>query len=220
MKRTALVFDLDGTLVDSAGDLTAALNEALREIGAKPLPVDAVRRMIGDGTPMLVARGLAAAGVPADRHADRLSRFLALYEADPIARTRPYPGVVETLALLREDGHRLAICTNKPQAATVAVLRGLGLDGLFAAIVGGDVLAVHKPDPRHLLGTLAALGVGPREAVMIGDNENDVSAAKGAGVPVIIMRYGYARLPHAEIGADLQLDAFAELPQALETLAA
>jgi phosphoglycolate phosphatase len=220
MKRNVLVFDLDGTLVDSAPDLAAALNAALGEIGGRTLSVATVRAMIGDGTPMLVARGLAAAGLPAERHADRLDRFLALYEADPIGRTRPYPDVPETLALLRADGHRLAVCTNKPQAASLAVLRGLGLDSFFAAVVGGDVLPVRKPDPRHLLGTLAALGTTAREAVMIGDNENDVAAAKGAGVPVIVMRYGYARVPLAAIGADLQLDAFSELPQALATLGA
>ena len=218
MKRNAVVFDLDGTLIDSAPDLQAALNETLREIGKKPLPQEAVRRMIGDGTAMLVARGLAASGVAAEALAECLPRFLALYEADPVRHTRLYPGVPQVLAQLVAEGRRLAICTNKPQTATLAVLRGLDLDGFFAAVVGGDALAVKKPDPGHVLGAIAALGVAPEHAVMVGDNENDVAAGKGAGVPVVLVRYGYARVPLAELPADIQIDDFTSLPAALATL--
>jgi phosphoglycolate phosphatase len=219
MKRiatiAALVFDLDGTLVDSLPDLHAALNEMLHEIGKLPLSRDAVRGMIGDGTPKLVERGLAAAGAPPDADGSRLRRFLAIYEAAPVARTRPYPGVPEVLHELARSGKKLAICTNKPQQATLAVLRGLALDGCFAAVLGGDALPVRKPDPGHLLGALAALGVGAHAAVMIGDGENDAAVAKAAGVPVILMRYGYARVPPEELGADAVLDDFRELPRAL-----
>jgi phosphoglycolate phosphatase len=218
MKRTALIFDLDGTLVDSLPDLHAALNATLREIGKPPLSHKAVRGMIGDGTAMLVARGLAASDAPAELEAECLQRFLALYEADPVSRTRPYPGVPEVLAALAADGHRLGICTNKPQTATLAVLRGLGLDGFFSAILGGDALSVRKPDPGHLLGAIAALSARPDECVMIGDSENDVAVAKAAGVPVILMRYGYARGPLDQLDADLQIDAFAALPAALAAL--
>jgi phosphoglycolate phosphatase len=218
MKRNAVVFDLDGTLIDSVPDLQAALNETLREIGKPPLAQEAVRRMIGDGTAMLVARGLAASGVAADTLAERLPRFLALYEADPVSRTRPYPDVLQVLANLVAEGRRLAICTNKPQTATLAVLRGLGLDGFFSAVVGGDALPVKKPDPGHVLGAIAALGATPEEAVMVGDNENDVAAGKGAGVPVVLVRYGYARVPLAELPADIQIDDFASLPAALAAL--
>src|SRR5260221_1632809 len=156
MKRNALVFDLDGTLVDSIPDLEAALNETLREVGAPALPRAAVRFMVGDGTTALVARALAASGLPETLLAERLARFLALYEAAPVARSHAYPGVVETLAALRREGRRLAICTNKPQRATLAVLRGLALEGFFAAIVGGDVLPVKKTDPRPLPRAVAA----------------------------------------------------------------
>lgn len=215
MKRNALVFDLDGTLIDSVPDLQAALNEMLREIGKPPLPRAAVRGMIGDGTAALVARGLAASNVPAASLAECLPRFLALYEADPVSRTRPYPGVPHVLASLVAEGRRLAICTNKPQRATLAVLRGLGLDGLFAAVVGGDVLSVKKPDPGHVIGTITALAATIDDAVMIGDSENDVAAARAAGVPVVLVRYGYARVPLADIPADLQIDDFPSLPAAL-----
>jgi phosphoglycolate phosphatase len=218
MKRNALIFDLDGTLVDSLPDLAAALAATLREIGAPALSSAAVRGMIGDGTPALVARALAARGLPASLLDERLARFMALYEAAPVARTRPYPGVTETLAALRGDGRRLAVCTNKPQQAALAVLRGLALDGFFAAVVGGDVLAVKKPDPAHLRAAIAALGAAPGEAVMIGDNEHDVAMAKAAGVPVILVRYGYHRVPLETLAADLQIDAFSELPDALARL--
>jgi phosphoglycolate phosphatase len=218
MKRNALIFDLDGTLVDSLPDLAAALAATLREIGAPALSSAAVRGMIGDGTPALVARALAARGLPASLLDERLARFMALYEAAPVARSRPYPGVTETLAALRGDGRRLAVCTNKPQQAALAVLRGLALDGFFAAVVGGDVLAVKKPDPAHLRAAIAALGAAQGEAVMIGDNEHDVTMAKAAGVPVILVRYGYHRVPLETLAADLQIDAFSELPDALARL--
>jgi phosphoglycolate phosphatase len=220
MKRNALVFDLDGTLVDSIPDLEATLNETLREVGAPALSRAAVRFMVGDGTTALVARALAANGLPETLLAERLARFLALYEAAPVAHSRIYPGVVETLAALRREGRRLAVCTNKPQLATLAVLRGLALDGFFTAIVGGDVLAVKKPDPRHLLAAVAALGATADEAVMIGDNEIDVAAANAAGVPIILVRYGYARVPLDTLTADIQIDAFPALPDALRRLEA
>src|SRR5260221_12283449 len=138
MKRNALVFDLDATLVDSIPDREAALSETLREVGAPALPRAAGRRMVGDGTTALVGRALAASGLRESLLAERLARFLALYEAAPVARSRIYPGVVETLAALRREGRRLAICTNKPQLATLAVLRGLALEDFFAAIIAGD----------------------------------------------------------------------------------
>ncbi len=218
MKRNALVFDLDGTLVDSAAGLQAALNLTLREIGCPPLALAAVRGMIGDGVPMLVRRGLAASGAPEAAFPDRLARFLAIYEADPASGTRPYPGVADVLAALRAEGRRLAICTNKPQRATGALLEALDLDRVFTAILGGDAVAFRKPDPRHILATLAALGAAPGDAVMIGDNEHDAAAAKAAGIPVILARYGYARVPLQTLGADAEIDAFADLPQALAAL--
>jgi phosphoglycolate phosphatase len=220
MKQSALVFDLDGTLVDSLPDLAATLATTLGEIGAPALPSETVRSMIGDGTTALVARALAASGLPASLLSERLARFLALYEAAPARLTRPYPGVVETLRALQAAGRRLAICTNKPQRATLAVLRGTGLDGFFASVVGGDVLAVKKPDPAHLIAALHGIGATPDDAIMIGDNEHDVAMAKAAGVPVILVRYGYHRVPLTTLAADIQIDAFAALPQAIARLEA
>jgi phosphoglycolate phosphatase len=220
MKQSALVFDLDGTLVDSLPDLAATLAVILAELGAPALPRDPVRGMIGDGTRALVARALAASDLPATLLDERHARFLALYEAAPAALSLPYPGVVETLRALRTQGRRLAVCTNKPQRATLAVLRGTGLDGFFAAIVGGDVLALKKPDPAHLLAALDAIGATPDDAIMIGDNEHDVAMAKAAAVRVVLVRYGYHRVPLATLAADIQIDTFAALPQAIARLEA
>jgi phosphoglycolate phosphatase len=218
MKRRFIVFDLDGTLVDSLPDIAAALNGALAEIGARPLPLETVRGMVGDGSPVLVGRALAAHGIAPDRLADRHARYEALYEAAPVARTIVYPGVRETLATLAAAGMRMGVCTNKLQSATLAVLHALGLAAYFAAVLGGDAVPARKPDPRHLLAVLAVLGGRPEDSVMVGDNENDIAAARGAGARSILMRYGYARVPLVDIPADRQLDAFGELPAALALL--
>jgi phosphoglycolate phosphatase len=213
-----LVFDLDGTLIDSAPDLCAAVNQMLRERGRGPLSLPRVRHMIGDGAPALVSRALTESGLdPADT-VTALPRFLQLYEADAVRLTRPYPGVTETLAVLRRRGYRSAVCTNKPQHATITVLAGLGLLPLFDGIAGGDRFAVKKPDPGHLLGVIAALGGSTQAAAMIGDNENDAAAAHAAGVPLLLMRYGYARVDPETLGADALLDHFADLPAALDRL--
>jgi phosphoglycolate phosphatase len=213
-----LVFDLDGTLIDSAPDLRAALNEMLRERGRAPLSLAQVRRMIGDGVPILVARALDASGIDPAAAANALPRFMQLYEADAVRLTRPYPGVPETLAKLRGRGYRMAICTNKPQHATKTVLEGLGILSLFDGIAGGDRFAVKKPDPEHLLGLIGALGACVEAAAMIGDNENDAAAAHAAGIPLVLMRYGYARVDPASLAADALLDHFCDLPAALDRL--
>ena len=213
-----LVFDLDGTLVDSAPDMRAALNLVLRERGQAPLSLPQVKRMIGDGVPTLVARALAERGLDPNQDADALPRFLQLYEADAVRLTRPYPEVPATLAALRRRGYRTAICTNKPQHATITVLDGLGLKSLFDGVAGGDRFAVKKPDPVHLLGLIHSLGGRAEAAAMIGDNENDAAAAHAAGMPVVLMRYGYARVDPDSLGADALLDDFADLPAALDKL--
>jgi phosphoglycolate phosphatase len=218
MSGYLLIFDLDGTLVDSAPDLRAALNEMLRERGYKPLSLPQVKAMIGDGIPALVARALAASGAEPAEAASALPRYLELYEADAARLTQPYPAVPETLAALRRRGYRMAICTNKPQNATIAVLEGLGLLALFDGIAGGDSFAVRKPDPGHLLGLVGAVGARAEAAAMIGDSENDAAAARSAGLPLVLMRYGYARANLDSLGADALLDHFAELPGALDRL--
>ena len=218
MMEFLLIFDLDGTLVDSVPDLTDALNVALRERGYRALSRAEVAPMVGDGLPELVARGFAARGGGDAEAAEALPRYIELYEANATRLTRPYPGVPETIAALRRRGYRNAVCTNKLQRATMAVLTGLELAALFDGIAGGDRYEVRKPDPGHLLQLIAELGGSAGRAVMIGDSENDAAVAHAARVPLVMMRYGYCRVDPATLGAAAVLDHFAELPAALDRL--
>jgi phosphoglycolate phosphatase len=218
MTKFLLLFDLDGTLVDTLPDLTNALNEVLRERGYAPLPPAEVKPMIGDGMPATCARGFAARGADDAEAKAALPRFIEIYEGSAVNLSRPYPGVPETLAALRARGYGTAVATNKPQHATAEVLRGMGLDGLFDDYAGGDRFAVRKPDPGHLLGLVATLGGDPKRTAMIGDSENDALSARAAPMPLILMRYGYARRDPDTLGADRVLGRFDEIPQALDAL--
>jgi len=204
--------------VDSLLDLRSGLNQMLSEMGRRELSPEEVRLMIGDGSRALVGRALSATGSPTDAEDASYQRFMQIYQAGLSHLTRLYPGVEETLRTLRDEGARLAICTNKPQAATVALLQQLGIAGYFDAILCGDVVPFRKPDPRHLLLALEQLRAAPNESAMIGDNENDYAAARGAGLPVILMRYGYLRVPPETLTPQMWLDRFSDLPQALGSL--
>ena len=213
-----LVFDLDGTLIDSAPDLHAALNRLMETLGRRMLDLSEVIPMIGDGVPMLVRRALEATGGIPDDHDKILERYLAIYGAAVADLTAPFPGVVETLEALQQAGHRMAVCTNKPAGATHAILEALGLAGFFSAVAGGDSLPVRKPDAGHLLGALEMLGSTPGRAIMIGDSHNDILVAINAEVRSIAVSYGYRRQPVEELGADIIVDNFAEIPGALARL--
>ncbi|MGA8402101.1 MAG: HAD-IA family hydrolase [Stellaceae bacterium] len=218
MSKFILLFDLDGTLVDTLPDLTNALNEVLREQGYAALAPAEVKPMIGDGMPMLLQRGFAARGADIAEAKAMQPRFIEFYEANSANLSRPYPGVPETLAALRRRGYATAVATNKPHHATGEVLGALGLAEFFDGYAGGDRFAVKKPDPGHLLGLLDLLGGSARRAAMIGDSENDALSARAAAMALILMRYGYARIDPAQLGADRVLDRFDELPAALEAL--
>jgi len=213
-RRSVILFDLDGTLIDSAPDIRSAINDVLKQANLPEVTLEQTREFIGDGVTQLVQRAFTAIGIPL--HAAALSlyrdRYLRAYEARLANETRPYPGVPQTLRALRWAGWRLAICTNKPIAATQGVLQQLGLDAYFEATAGGDSFPVRKPDPRHLLATLATLDVTADQAIMVGDSENDVAAARGANIPIVVMSYGYHRGSLADIDADLVLDDFDALP--------
>lgn len=217
--RRAVLFDLDGTLIDSLPDLVAAVNRLLAGAGRGPLSAPAVKAMVGDGAGTLVERAFAAAGgMPGGGTATWLARFLADYEPRSAETTRPWPGVPETLALLRGQGLVLAVCTNKPRAATAAVLEGLGLAPFFTLVAAAEDAPAIKPDPSHVTVILDRLGLAPGDAVLVGDSDNDILAARAAGVASVAVSFGYARGPVAELGADLVIDRFDELPAALVQL--
>jgi phosphoglycolate phosphatase len=206
--RRLLVFDLDGTLVDSLPDLGAALNRLMAARGLPDFAPKEIAAMIGDGTKILVGRAFAARG-RASTTAD-LDTFLADYTAHAAVATRPYPGVTKTLATLRQAGWRFAICTNKTVAATKVVLKALDLESWFDAIGGGDSFAAHKPDPAHLVGTIAAAGGRIEDAIMTGDHANDVAVAKAVGIPAIFAAWGYGA-PGMAAGATATAQHFTDL---------
>ena len=217
-----LVFDLDGTLVDSVGSITTALNQLLAEEGLPALEPEPVKNMVGDGALKLLERGFEAAGrtvQPADLPA-LFERYVPMLEAAPPWPSDLYSGVVETLDRLSAEGCRLGVCTNKPYGPAIEALKAIGLDRVIGAVVGGDTLPQRKPQAEPLLAVVQALGGAVEDAAMIGDNANDVGAARAAGVPVIAVSYGYPRMPPEQLGADLLIDHFADLPGALARLAA
>ena len=216
----AVVFDLDGTLVDSIGDIVGAANRLLAEEGRAPLSHDAGRAMVGEGVASLVERAFAATGpMPApEMLAGLVERYRAIYERHPLDETAVFPGVAETLKALADGGAILGVCTNKPHDISLVVLAELGLAGHFAAALGGDALAVRKPDPAHFTAVLDAMGAGSRRAIHVGDSPTDVAVARNAGVPVVVVSYGYSRVPPADLGADAMIDEFAALPGAIASI--
>lgn len=183
------VFDLDGTLVDSAPDIHAALDRLMAHRGLPGFARAEVVAMIGDGVHVLLERAFAARGLALDEAG--FQHFMADYEVNAAVLTRAFDGIPALLGTLRDAGWRLAVCTNKPEGAARALLSGLGLDGHFSALGGGDSFPVRKPDPAHLRATLAAVGAAADAAIMIGDHANDMLAARGAGVRAIFAGWGY-----------------------------
>lgn len=222
MKNATLVFDLDGTLVDSAPDLVAATNHALADLGLAPIAGETLRATIGFGARRMILEGLNQTGrtLP-DAEVDRLlARFLAYYEPNIARESRPFDGAVAVLENFRSHGARLAVCTNKRLALAKHLLRELHLDRLFDAVAGRDSFPVYKPHPDHVLGAICMAGGDPRHAVMIGDTAIDVAAAKAAAVPVVACTFGYSDQPVENLGADAVIGHFAELDAAVRRLLA
>lgn len=216
-----VLFDLDGTLVDTAQDLIGTLNVVLGGEGLPPLPLEAARGLIGQGARRLLERGFEAAGAPlgAKRGERLFARFIAHYRAHIADSSRPFPGAPEALHILAEAGARLAVCTNKPTALSVALLDALSLSRFFAAVVGSDAADARKPDPRHLHAAIRAAGGEPgTRAVMVGDAAPDAEAARRAGVPLVLVDFGYSDPPAAQLGPDALIHHFEALPQACARL--
>lgn len=222
LKGAVIAFDLDGTLVDTAPDLIGTLNVLLAGEGLPMLPMAAARPMIGRGAMAMLEQGFAAAGevLTPEQRPILFERFIDHYR-DRIAReSRPFPGVVAALDELTAAGAVLAVCTNKRTALSVALLDALGLSARFAAIVGPDSAPAAKPDPRHLTTAIAAAGGRPDHALMVGDSQTDRDAARAAGVPVVLVSFGYTEVPAAELAPDALIDRFDQLPAAARGLLA
>jgi phosphoglycolate phosphatase len=194
------VFDLDGTLIDSRRDLADAANALLEERGGTPLPVDAVARMVGEGAALLVRRALTAAGLDPDSPG-ALPRFLELYDDRLLAHTQLYDGTRETLETLAAHA-RLAVLTNKPSRATVAILEGLGVARFFKWVIGGDGPWPRKPDPAALQDLMSRAETAPPQTVMIGDSPIDLATARAARTRLCLARYGFGFTPPDDLGPD------------------
>ncbi len=213
MARPLLVFDLDGTLVDSAPDLLATLDAVLLRHGFAALADRDTRTGIGHGARHLIEYGLHRQGAAVDRaKLDEMHQdFLVIYEANICVESRLFPGVTELLDRFAAASWRFAVCTNKLEGLSRQVLAALGIEERFSAICGGDTFANRKPHPGHLLHTIAAAHGVARSAAMVGDARPDLDAARGAGVPFIGVSFGYTPVPMSELEPDILIDGFDEL---------
>lgn len=215
-----VVFDLDGTLVDTAPDLVATLNAILAREDLPPVDYDAGRNMVGGGARVMLERGLAAAGriLPATA-VDGLTRdFVEHYAAHIADSSEAFPGVESALDTLTERGYRLAVCTNKLEWLSVRLLDALGLSKRFAAICGADTFGISKPDPEILHRTIAKAGAAGGAAVMIGDSLTDIATARAAKIPIVAVDFGYTDTPVATLAPDRIISRFADLPEAIFAL--
>jgi phosphoglycolate phosphatase len=222
MPAPTIVFDLDGTLVDTAPDLIATLNTILAREGLPPIAFEAARNMVGGGARHMIERGLAAEGrtsVPAE--VERLcGQFIEHYAAHIADHSRPFPGVEAALDELARAGCRLAVCTNKLEWLSLRLLGALGLADRFAAICGADTFGVQKPDAAILRGTVARAGGRTERAIMVGDAITDIAVARAAGIAVIAVDFGYSETPVAELGPDRIVSSFDRLPAVVFALLA
>ena len=216
----AIIFDLDGTLVDTAPDLAAALNAVLVAEGQAPVSPSDLRHLVGHGVRAMFEHALlrTSADVGSERMANLTEQFLTYYRTNIAKSSKPFPRVPETLDRLATTGAGLGVCTNKAHDLTELLLNELSLTRHFPAVVGGGRTPYNKPDPRHVLAVMKALNGNCRRAVFVGDSVIDVQAARAAEIPVIAMSYGYTPVPAHELGADAVLDDFAELPDTISRL--
>lgn len=220
MPALTVVFDLDGTLVDTAPDLVDTLNVVFAREGLPPVPYDEARTMIGGGARRMIEKGLKAEGRACSAvDVDRLFRDFIAYYAEHIAdRSRPFPGLVEALDALAAEGARFAVCTNKLEWLSRKLLDALDLAPRFAAICGQDTFAVQKPNPEILRSTIAQAGGDIHRSVMVGDSKNDIDTARAATVPVVAVDFGYTETPVSQLGPDQVISSFRELPGAIAEL--
>jgi phosphoglycolate phosphatase len=220
MPPVTVVFDLDGTLVDTAPDLSNAANHVLDGVGLGPVPGTVLRPFISFGSRRMILEGLAFHGHRLqDAEIDRMWQvFLAHYAENIAVDSRPFPRAVDAIEHLERGGARLAVCTNKLEGLSRRLLGTLDLLDRFRAICGRDTFPVCKPHPDHLRGAIAKAGGDPGRAVMIGDSDTDVDTARAAGIPIIGVSFGYTERPMSDLAPDALIDSYAELPAALARL--
>jgi phosphoglycolate phosphatase len=203
-------FDLDGTLLDTSGDLAAAVNYAIATDGRPPFPVDAIRPFVGKGAKVMLERALTASGgYDESLLAKMLPVLLDYYEQNLAIHSIPYPGLMEAMTALEEAGIKLAICTNKAERFTIPLLHQIGLSDRFCSVVGGDTLGVAKPDPAPIHEMIARAGGG--RTIFLGDTINDIAGARNARIPSIAVSFGFLDGPVEELEADAIIHHFDEL---------
>lgn len=217
MDRSIIVFDLDGTLVDTAPDLLDSLNHTLGASGAAPTDVTGFRQFVGHGARVLIERAYQAQrrALPVAEHDRLFALFLEHYGANIPGQSKPFQGVVEALDRFRAAGYLLAVCTNKTEDFSRRLLAGVGLSGYFEAICGQDTFDFRKPDPRHLTETIRLAGGEPEKSIMVGDSRTDIDTAKAAGIPVVAVDFGYTDRHVREFEPSVVISHFDELTVAL-----
>jgi phosphoglycolate phosphatase len=220
--RTTLVFDLDGTLAETAPDIMGTLNHLLEREGLAPLPVSKARDLVGAGAKALLERGFAVSGrpLPPEKLNALFDDFLIHYLAHIADLSFLFEGVEAALDRLKARGFTLAVCTNKPEVHSIELLKRLGVHDHFAAIAGRETFPFFKPDPRHLLETIRAAGGEAARAIMVGDSRTDVDTARAAKVPVIGVTFGYTDTPIEQLAPDRVISHFDALDAAIEGLLA
>jgi phosphoglycolate phosphatase len=220
MAVPTIVFDLDGTLIDTAPDLVDTLNVVFAREGWGPVPYETARNLIGGGARGMIARGIAAEGIAvAPEKVEQLfADFIAHYTEHIADRSRPFPGLSDALDTLASAGCRFAVCTNKLERLSLLLLKRLKLADRFAVICGQDTFGMQKPDPEVLRRTVAAAGGSLTHAIMIGDSLTDIRTARAAGIPVIAVDFGYSERPVSELGPDRIISHFAQLRSAIAAI--
>jgi len=216
----ALIFDLDGTLAETAGDLIGALNFVLAGEGIAAVPVSAARSLLGAGGRALIQRGFLRANreLSVEKLDALFVDFLSFYNEHIADHSFLYPGVEAALDHFAAEGWRLGVCTNKMEASSHLLLEKLGVADRFQFVCGQDTFGVAKPDPRPLLETIRAVGSRPEAAIMVGDSVTDIKTARAAGTPVIAVDFGYTDVPVTELGPDIVISHFDALPSAVRSI--
>ena len=220
MHGVTLVFDLDGTLIDTAPDLIGAANHVLAHRGLSPVAAAKLRPQISFGARKIIMHGLAEHGqtLPDQEIDGLLATFLTFYAQNIANESRPFPGLIDTLQHHKAAGATLAVCTNKAEYLSRALLTQLGMLDLFSAVAGRDTFTVCKPHPDHLTGTIKLAGGDARRAIMVGDSDTDISTARAAGIPCIAVDFGYTDVPVRELGPTTVISHYREFPAAVTAI--